>query len=260
MAVLRTILPFAAVAAVAAAVSFTSPRLAVADAWADLLAVVLCVAPALAGLHVSSKQPLSSSHAALLLGPAVVCLVAIYVLGLKLATVPLQVAALLCAGRAVGGLIGERVAHPGHVLPACVIAAAADCASVLSPEGVSNAIVQSDRALSVVALAAAVPGSDALTFVLGVGDLVIIALLLAVGRKFELGLGRVTLACAAGLAVAFALSAAFRMAIPALVPLGVAANVLVPRFARVPTKDRTAAWIAIGLAAGLVLFVGLRAR
>lgn len=228
-------------------------------AWiGELLGTISCVAPALAALYVASREAPGTLGSALLAGAGATGMATVYFLGLSLGTLPLQVLALLLVGRGLGGLIGDRVSHPGHVLPASAIAAAADCASVLSPEGVSNAIVQNDRALSVVALAAPVLGTEALMFVLGVGDLIIIALLLAVARKFDLGGARVALACAAGLVVAFALSAALRAPIPALVPIGIAANVLVPAFAHVPARDRTAALLAIGVAIGLVLWVALR--
>src|SRR5262249_42324597 len=56
-------------------------------------------------------------------------------------------AALVTLAHAVGGAIGRRVAHPGHLLPACAVAAAADLASVLHPLGPNRAIASSGRAL-----------------------------------------------------------------------------------------------------------------
>ncbi|MFO0555502.1 MAG: hypothetical protein U0271_44405 [Polyangiaceae bacterium] len=134
----------------------------------------------------------------------------------------------------------------------------ADVMSVVSPSGASHAIAASPRALAVLALAGAVPGTPALTFMLGVGDLVIAALLTSAAARFALSPRRVLAGCFVGLAVAFVLAAVLGAPIPALVGLAIAGALAEPAFRRVPKKDRNAAVIAMVVSAGLAAFVLLR--
>lgn len=260
--------PLSGAALLAALTVLVSPQLPIAnDALADGLAVLLAAGGALTALQLSSagKWRLQAALGAGAVGLAI--LVVLYGLasGSPL-TIPFQVFALLLVGRVLGGLIGERIQSPGHVLPATLVAAAADCASVFSPEGASNAIASNERTLAVFALAAAVPGTSAITYVLGVGDLVMIALLYGVARKF-LGpssgersstVARVTLALVAALVLAFGAAALAGLPIPALVPIALMVNLMVPEFRRVPRADRKAALVAAVLALGVVAFVALR--
>lgn len=257
---LAALAPLLGAALLAGLVVLGSPSLPIpSDALADLLAVALAASGALAALQLSSAGKLALQAALCAGGVGIGILLLLYLLASSSPlTIPLQVFALLVVGRVAGGLIGERIQSPGHVLPATLVAAAADCASVFSPEGASNAIVQNERTLAVFALAAAVPGTSAITYVLGVGDLVMIALVYAVARKFELAAGRVTLALAAALVLAFGASALTGLPIPALVPIALVVNLVVPSFRRVPPADRKAALVAAILAAGVVAFVGVR--
>ncbi|NUP10333.1 MAG: hypothetical protein HOW73_30150 [Polyangiaceae bacterium] len=251
--------PIAAASLASGSLLLVAPHLPIhAVAAQDLLAVILGAGGALAALHASSAGALRSAAAWISLGVAVSALVFLYVATPGAGALPVQVAALLVCGRIVGGSIGERVQHAGHVLPATVVAAAADCASLLSPEGISHGISQSDRALAVFALAAPIPGSSAITFVLGIGDLIVIALLLGVARKFGISARRVTIACVVALVAAFGASALFAAPIPALVPIAIFANALVPPFRAVAKKDRTTTIVAVTVAVGLVVFVWLR--
>jgi len=250
--ILPATLPLFAAAAFAWLMCALAPRVSVPDALIDPLAVLLAVVPALFALASAHRYELSVLRSLGVLAFGVLLLTGLFVVGLTRELCALQVLGLLSVGRGAGGLIGDRVAHPGHVLPACVVAATADVLSVLSPEGVSAAIVKSDRALSVAALAAPVFGSSAITFVLGAGDLVMMGLVLSVARRFDVARTRVVLALALGLTAAFALSALLERPIPALVTIGVAVVVLVPRFARVERRDRSAAVVASTICAGLV--------
>lgn len=257
----RALGPPIAAGAAAALVALVAPRVPIAGAaLQDVLAVALAAATALAALVLGSRAELSvrASIAAVVSGVA--CLAALSQLGLSIAAVGPQVAALLVLGRVVGGAVGERVAHPGHVLPATVVAAAADAASLLTEGGPSNVASQSEQALSVLALAAAVPGTTAITFVLGIGDLVMIALLFAVARRHEASERRVTVACGLALLAAFASSAIFARPIPALVPIALFANLAVPAFRKVPKKDVKVAVVASFVAVGLMLFAVLGRR
>lgn len=235
-----------------------APHVAVPDALVDPLAVLLVVPPALVALMRSGAVSLGGKASLALIGVGALLLAGVYFAGFSRAIVGLQVVGLLLVGRGLGGGIGERVAHPGHVLPASIVAATADLASVVSPEGLSNAIVADDRALSVAALAAPVLGSRSMTFVLGVGDLVMMSLVFAVALRFDVSRARVALALAVGLFAAFALSATLARPIPALVTIALALPLSSLRFVRVAKSDRLAAGIASAACAVVVAWLSLR--
>lgn len=235
-----------------------APQMAVPEAAIDPLAVAIVVLPALAALAASSKHELTGRLSLALAAGGAALLLTVYLAGFSRALAGVQVIGLLAVGRGVGGGIGERVSHPGHVLPASIVAATADLASVLSPGGVSNAIVQSERALSVAALAAPIFGSREITFVLGVGDLVMMALVLAVARRFEVPRLRVGIALGLGLFAAFALSALFARPIPALCTIALALPLGSSRFVRLARRDRVATIVAAALAAGVIASLLLR--
>jgi len=179
---------------------------------------------------------------------------------------------LVSIAHAVGGSIGRRVAHPGHLLPACAVAAAADLASVVHPSGPTHAIASSERALSLLAVGFPVPGTSAVAPTVGAGDLLFIALILGVAAAHRLSLVRVATAAAAGLAVAgaaaavlaapFARGLADRLqgAVPALVPVGAAIAAGVPEARRLRPEDRRTAVIAVAIAAAVVAGVLLSPR
>ena len=167
----------------------------------------------------------------------------------------------LCAlAHAVGASIGRRVAHPGHLLPACAVAAAADVASLVHPSGPSHAIASSERALAFFAVGFPVPGTHLVAPALGVGDLVFLALVLGVAAAHRLSLARATLAGAAGLGIAGALSARFELPIPALVPIGAAVVAGLPEARRLRREDRRPAAIAVAIAAAIATGVLLSPR
>lgn len=255
---LRVVAPLVFAALFTELLLVVSPHVAVSPALEDPIAIALSVGPALAALVVSSRARAAGAvGAAIGLGGAAT-LAALYSLGLPAALIPLQVLALLCVARGLGGSIGGAVAHPGHMLPATIIAAAADLASVLSPEGPTHQIAASEKALSVAALAAPVPGTTAITFTLGVGDLIVIALYLGVALRFDLSRVRVVGAAALGLIAAFGLAFALAAPVPALIPIGAAALALVPEFRSVARADRRAAIVGAAIALGVVVAVLVR--
>jgi hypothetical protein len=204
------------------------------------------------------------------LAPRAAAGLAVAALGLlavaALAPLPLWLAAALinlalCAvAHAVGGAIGRRVAHPGHLLPACAVAAAADVASLIHPSGPSHAIASSERALALFAVGFPVPGTRVVAPALGAGDLVFLALVLGVAAAHRLSLMRATLAGALGLGLAGALSARFEVPIPALVPIGAAVIACLPEARRLRAQDRRTAAISVAAAAALVAGVLLAPR
>jgi hypothetical protein len=258
-AALRVVVPVLVAGALAAGFVAVAPSLPVESAGLqDLSAVAFTASLALASLVLSSVVALEARVALVsgVVGGAI--LGWIYYQGLEGALVGPQVLALLLLGRALGGLVGDRVTHPGHIMPSLAIAAGADFASVLAPEGVSNAILESPRALSVFALASAIPGTDAVTLVLGIGDLIIMSMVLSVARKFEVPRRRVVLALALALALAFGAAFALALPVPALVPIALVCIALVPQFRRLERKDRTVGTVAIAVSIGIVLVVAVR--
>ncbi len=181
-------------------------------------------------------------------------------LGLTVWTLGLQTFAVLFGGRTIGRAIGERIASPGHVFPAAIIAAAADVASVLSPEGPTAQLVASERAVSLFVLATAVPGTAEIAPLLGVGDVIFVALLVGVGARHEVAPLRTVLASGFGIALAFAISAITASAVPALPTIGLLAVLFEPRFRKLEAHEKRTATIGIVLAVFLVSVVVLRAR
>jgi hypothetical protein len=166
--------------------------------------------------------------------------------------------ALVGLAHAAGGSVGRRVEHPGHLLPACVVAAAADFVSVVHPSGPTHAIAESERALSVLAIAFPVAGTHALAPVLGVGDLLFIALVFGVVHRHRLPRGRAALLAAAGVALAGAISAVIERSVPALIPVGAAFCVGLPDARKLRREDRRTARLAIALAAAIATGVLLQ--
>jgi len=170
-----------------------------------------------------------------------------------IATALLVNGALVCLAWALGCSLGRRVQHAAHLLPACVVAASADLVSLLSPEGPSHAIAESDRALSVLATAFPVPGSLAIAPALGVGDLLFIALALGVARAHHLPYVRCVLACAAGTALAGVAAAWSGLPVPALVPIAAMLVLAMPEIRKLRRNDRRAAHWSMLIAGSVAL-------
>ncbi len=167
---------------------------------------------------------------------------------------------LVAVGAAIGSLVGERVEAAGHLLPACVVAGCADVASVLHPDGPTHQIAQSERALSLAAYAFPPPGFRELAPGLGVGDLVFVALVLAVGRRHDLPFWRIALLSVVGALASGALSALFEAPFPALPLIGLAVVAGVPAARQLPRKDRTTAQFSMVLAVVAVASLWVRLR
>jgi hypothetical protein len=168
--------------------------------------------------------------------------------------------ALASIGHAAGSSIGRRVAYPGHLLPACAVAAAADLASVVHPSGPSHALARSERALSLLAIGFPLPGEHAVVPVLGLGDLVFMALVFGVVGAHRLSWPRAALAAALGLGLAGGLSAALRAAVPALMTIGAAVVAAVPEARKIRPEDRRTTVLAIAAAAAVAAGIVLSPR
>ena len=244
---------------VAVGLALASPHLPVPVSLADPLAPLIVLGLVLA----STSGPRDDQGLQLTLFGVVLCALLLVVfdrLGLTPWTLGLQTFAVLFGGRTIGRAIGERIASPGHVFPAAVIAAAADIASVLSPEGPTAQLVASERAVGLFVLAAAVPGTAEIAPLLGVGDVIFVALLFGVAAHHEIPAPRTAVAAGLGIASAFAISAITASAVPALPTIGLLAVLFEPRFRRLEPHEKRTATIGIVIAVFLVAVVVLRAR
>jgi hypothetical protein len=156
--------------------------------------------------------------------------------------------ALVALAWAIGATIGAHIEHPGHLLPACVVVACADAASVASQWGPTHAIAESERALSVMAICFPVPGEASVAPALGVGDLVFMAIVLGAAAVHGLSVARAAILCWAGTLIAGAASAVLETAVPALLPIGAAVVIGLPAARQVRPKERRVAALAMIIA------------
>jgi len=165
---------------------------------------------------------------------------------------PLAVSAsLVAAAWAIGTSIGRRIEHPGHLLPACVVVACADATSMISQFGPTHAIAESEAALSLFTVGFPVPGTSIFAPVLGVGDLVFVALVFGAVAAHRLSLARAALLCGLGTAVAGAASAGLGTAVPALVPIAAAIVLGIPEARKLRLRERRVAILAMAIAASV---------
>lgn len=194
---------------------------------------------------------------ALALGSSVIATVLLVTLVVRqpslIATVLLVDSALVGLSWALGCSLGRRVQHAAHLLPACVVAASADLVSLLSPEGPTHAIAESERALSVLAVWFPVPGSLAVAPALGVGDLLFMALVFGVARAHTLPYARCVLACLVGTALAGVVAAYSSLAVPALLPIAAALVLTLPAIRQLRRSDRNAAHWSMLIASSVAL-------
>jgi len=236
------------------------PRVQVGESSANVIAFAGATVFPILGLAVAATAGVSLAIA---LGAATLAAGVLITLLVRqpspLVTVILVDSALVCLSWALGSSLGRRVQHAAHLLPACVVAASADIVSLLSPEGPSHAIAESERALSVLAVWFPVPGTSALAPALGVGDLLFMALVFGVACAHGLPLVRCVAACAAGTALAGAAAAWTGIAIPALVPIAAVLVLALPPIRQLRRSDRAAARWSMLIASSVALVTVIRA-
>lgn len=232
-----------------------APWLAVSLGVAEGLTFGGAAMLAVFGVFLGTRTKLPVAAVATIDGLALVTLAVLAVLRVRSPWLsPLVDTCLLAIAWATGGAVGARIEHPGHLLPAAAVAAAADIVSVASSWGPSHAIASNERALELLAISFPVPGTHAVAPALGVGDLVFVALMLAAARAHALPLLRVAVLSLVGVLVAGLGAAALGRAVPALPAIGLAVIAFVPECRRLRRKDRTVATIAIGVAAVVASF------
>ena len=230
------------------------PKLRVGALLADVIAFAGAAGVAILGLAVSATAEVALAGT---LGIAAVAGAALLTLTFWQPSPSFALAivngALVSLAWALGTSLGRRVQHPAHLFPACVVAASADLVSLLSPEGPSHAIANSERALSVLAVGFPVPGSAAVAPALGVGDLLFMTLALGVARAHGLPYARTVGCCVLGVALAGLAAACLGVAIPALLPIAGALLVGLPMIRRLRREDRAAAKWSMVIAGSVAL-------
>jgi len=175
----------------------------------------------------------------------------------SLAAIVLVGTCLMALGHAIGHTVGSRIEHPGHLLPACVVAACVDLASVIHPSGPTHTVVASKKALDLLTISFPVLGTHAYAPSIGVGDIIFAALVLATAVRHRLSIRRMALLVATGLILAGLSSALLQQAVPALPAIGLCVVLGVPAARRLRSEDRRTAVLfmagAIVLAAGVVI-------
>lgn len=239
--------------AVASATAIVAPHIHLGDGVVDFVTFLAPTSIAFAGIGLGSLDTPSRRSVLGTLGVTAGILLAIaFAHAYSMLLALLVGACLVGLGWGIGLPIGRRVQHPGHLLPACVIAAAADIISVFSESGPTRAIVESERALSVLALPFPVLGTHEVVPTLGAGDLVFVGLLFGVASKHGISRWRVWLLSITGTLLAGLTSAFLQAAVPALPAIGLMALLGIREFRVLPPRDRKIAAVAVVAAITLV--------
>lgn len=164
-----------------------------------------------------------------------------------IATSALVLVLLTIGGTLAGAVIGWRIAHPGHLVVVAIASSLADLWSVLTPGAPSARVVEDAPTLSAIAIGFPMLGTLAIEPLLGVGDVVFVALYLAAARKHGLGVGRTSVALALAFAATGVTVIALERALPALPFLGAAMLIAHPAARLPPAHERRTAVIGVGV-------------
>ncbi len=169
----------------------------------------------------------------------------------------LLTAALLAGGTAVGAVLGARIEHAGHLLAVALVSGAADLWSALAgptAQLVEEALSQPER-IALIALPWPLWGTGTIQPVLGVGDIVFVALYFAAYARHGLSLARAAIGIAGGFFVGLLLLLGLERAIPLLPVLGAGAVLADPRARALSRRE-----LATVLGVTAVILVVLAAR
>jgi len=152
--------------------------------------------------------------------------------------------ALLALGSALGTQIGLRVKHPGHLLFVALVSSLADTWSVTQPGGISQQIAEAPAALNWLALPWPLLGTRDIVPLLGVGDVVFVALYLGATRAHQLPVSRTLCALLAAFSLTAGCVVAFERPIPVLPWLGICFVCAQPLARRLETGElRRGLWV-----------------
>lgn len=163
---------------------------------------------------------------------------------------------LLLLGSALGTVIGRRVTQPGHLLFVAIVSGLADTWSVTQPSGISHVIAHEPAALSLLALPWPFLGTSDIVPLLGVGDVVFVALYTGASRALVLPLRRTLLAMLAGFVLTTLCVVAWERPIPVLPWIGACFVLAQPEARKLPAEDaRRGAWVLTALAVAFVAWM-----
>ena len=209
-------------------------------------------------LVVSASTPRLRPRALAWLGVPVAGLMVVALAGGDLSTVTaaaLVTGALLLLGTMTGGVVGNAIDVPGHLLVVAVVSALVDTFSVLHPSGPTAQIIEIEAAVDVLLLPWPILGTRDIQPVLGVGDIAFAAIYTVASRRHGLPMWRTVAALAVGLAATLAVVIATGRGTPALPFLGAAFVIAQPRARELPKEDRRKA--LGGLLAIVLVFAAL---
>ena len=155
-----------------------------------------------------------------------------------LAGAMLVTACLLLFGTLTGAVVGNAIEVPGHLVVVAVVSALVDTFSVLHPSGPTAQLIEIEAAIDLLLLPWPMLGTSDIQPVLGVGDIVFVAIYTSASRRHELSMRRTVAALAVGLAVTLAVVIATGSGTPALPFLGGAFVLAHPSARALPKQDR----------------------
>ena len=240
------------------AFALVAPRVSVAPGWSLLSGVLAFACVSAEVITAASNTPRLRSRALRwLLGPTA-ALAAVALAGSdvpKVVMAAVVTASLLWLGTAVGGVVGNAIEHPGHLLVVAIVSGMVDVFSVVHPSGPTAQIIELDVAVNLLLLPWPILGTSDIQPVLGVGDIVFAGIYAVASRRHGLPMWRTVLALCAGLLVTLVVVVTTHRGTPALPFLGAAFVLAHPTTWKLPAHERGKA--AVGVAALAVLLGGL---
>lgn len=168
-------------------------------------------------------------------------------------------AGLLAFGGWLGARLGAEMQQPGHLWPIAVVAAAADLWSVTSPEGLTHQLVveadSASRVVDLIVLSLPVPGIG-VTPVLGVGDVLFTAFLIAACRRVGFDTRRTLVGLALGFAICLGALVVWQLPLPALPFIGIMVALSAGRQAIPSARDGLATLVFVAALFGARFAIG----
>jgi len=163
--------------------------------------------------------------------------------------------ALLLGGSALGAALGARIEHAAHLLAVALVSGLADMWSAQAgptARMVESAIAAPER-LALFALPWPLWGTGSIQPVLGVGDVVFVALYMAAFRRHGLSLTRAWRGMGAGLALGLLSLLVFERAVPLLPMIGAGAVLSDRRARALERRERVMVWAVTAVLAGVLV-------
>jgi hypothetical protein len=146
---------------------------------------------------------------------------------------------LLVLGATIGGAVGARIEHPGHLLVVAVVSFLVDTFSVFHRRGPTATLIAArPQVLNLLALPWPLLGTEEIAPLLGLGDVIFIALYFSAARRHGLSRPRTALALLLALLLSMASVMLWQRPIPALAPMGISILLAHPPARKLPLAER----------------------